>query len=97
MATIPSDTFCWAELCTPNLQNAVKFYQSALHWTSKTYPKSEGGSYIELKANEQPIAGAYELTAEMKKMVYCPLGRAISWSIMLIMLHKKRKAWEQLY
>jgi len=59
--------FCWVELCTSDIKNALSFYEPLLGWDSQTADMPDGGSYTMLKVGENHIAGAFEINEEMKQ------------------------------
>jgi len=54
--TFEQGTFSWAELATPDVEGAKKFYTSLLGWTTELAPV-EGMSYTLAKAGEERVAG----------------------------------------
>jgi uncharacterized protein len=55
--TITGDnTFCWADLSTPNPERASKFYAGLFGWQMMTDPKDPSG-YIHIKNGEHFIGG----------------------------------------
>ena len=63
---IPGE-FCWVELCTPDLDKALKFYQPLLRWESTVVTMPDGDQYSLLSAGGSEIAGAYQLTDAFKQ------------------------------
>ena len=73
MATklIPGE-FCWAELYTQNMENAVPFYQSLFGWQTKTVPIDTNQNYTFFNVGEKGIAGGFEINSEMKAHNFSP-------------------------
>jgi len=58
--------FCWVELCTPNIDKAKTFYQGLFNWGTENFPMPDGNDYTMMKIGDNPIAGSYQITPEMK-------------------------------
>lgn len=65
-------SFCWVELLTPNIDESKAFYQDILGWESYNNPMPQGGNYYRMKAGDYEVAGAFQLTDDMKAQGISP-------------------------
>ena len=68
--------FCWVELCTTDSAKAFDFYHPIFNWGKITHDNGDFGEYHMLTLNEQEIAGAFQLTDDMKKQGAVPCWNA---------------------
>jgi predicted enzyme related to lactoylglutathione lyase len=59
--------FSWAELATPDVEGAKRFYTGLLGWTTMLAPV-EGMSYTLVKAGDEQIAGIMGVQCEAGEM-----------------------------
>ncbi|MCM0678188.1 VOC family protein [Micromonospora phytophila] len=58
MSTVPPGTPCWADLATPGLADARRFYPELFGWTGRIDPEPEAGGYTVFLLNGRAVAGA---------------------------------------
>jgi predicted enzyme related to lactoylglutathione lyase len=57
-------SFCWNELNTRDVHGSLDFYRSVFGWTSQAR-EMPGGSYTELRAADQPVAGLLDMVGRV--------------------------------
>lgn len=68
--------FCWVELCADTLDTIDSFYRPLFNWTREEMPLPDGGNYVMLQVQGHPIAGAFQLTDQLKKEGAMPCWNA---------------------
>ena len=63
-----TDTFCWNELQTKDVEGASKFYTELFGWTTKTTTNAMGGDYIEFLNGDRSGGGMLEIQPEWGDM-----------------------------
>ncbi|TDB95439.1 VOC family protein [Micromonospora fluostatini] len=58
MQTVPPGTPCWADLATPDLADAKRFYAALFDWTGRVAPQPEAGGYTTFLREGLAAAGA---------------------------------------
>ncbi|MEV4462493.1 VOC family protein [Micromonospora echinofusca] len=58
MSTVPPGTPCWADLATPGLAEARRFYPELFGWTGRIDPEPEAGGYTVFLLDGRAVAGA---------------------------------------
>ena len=58
-------TFCWTELCTPDIDKAGEFYKGLFGWSQEQMPFPDM-RYDVFKIGEEPVAGMMTLPEEAK-------------------------------
>ncbi|MEV4654893.1 VOC family protein [Micromonospora sp. NPDC049301] len=58
MSTVPPGTPCWADLATPDLTDARRFYPELFGWTGRVTPEPEAGGYTIFLLDGRSVAGA---------------------------------------
>ncbi|MEV4540499.1 VOC family protein [Micromonospora echinaurantiaca] len=57
MSTVPPGTPCWADLATPDLADARRFYPQLFGWTGRIAPEPEAGGYTVFQLDGRAVAG----------------------------------------
>jgi predicted enzyme related to lactoylglutathione lyase len=58
VSTVPPGTPCWADLATPDLAEARRFYPELFGWTGRITPEPEAGGYTVFLREGRAVAGA---------------------------------------
>ncbi|GAA4574115.1 VOC family protein [Micromonospora coerulea] len=58
MSTVEPGTPCWADLATPDLADAKRFYPQLFGWTGRVSPEPEAGGYTVFLKGGRAVAGA---------------------------------------
>ncbi|MFI1195878.1 VOC family protein [Micromonospora sp. NPDC020750] len=58
MSTVPPGTPCWADLATPDLAGARRFYPELFGWTGRIAPQPEAAGYTTFLSDGRSVAGA---------------------------------------
>lgn len=58
MGIVPAGTPCWADLATPDLDDARRFYPELFGWTGRITPEPESDGYTDFLRHGQAVAGA---------------------------------------
>lgn len=64
--TFANGTFSWADLQTPSVDGAKKFYSSLFGWDHRDKPTPQGGAYTMFTMRGQNLVGMGEQPPEMK-------------------------------
>lgn len=64
--------FCWVDLCTTDIEKATQFYEAIFGWKPEKSSCPDGGSYTLMHVENHDIAGAYQITEEMKTQGVTP-------------------------
>ncbi|TDC44738.1 VOC family protein [Micromonospora sp. KC207] len=58
MSSVPPGTPCWADLATPGLTDARRFYSELFGWTTRIAPQPEAAGYTTFLLDGRAVAGA---------------------------------------
>ncbi|MEU5941828.1 VOC family protein [Micromonospora sp. NPDC047548] len=58
MSGVEPGTPCWADLATPDLEDAKRFYPQLFGWTGRVAPQPEAGGYTTFLKDGRAVAGA---------------------------------------
>ncbi|WP_229398775.1 VOC family protein [Micromonospora okii] len=58
MSSVPPGTPCWADLATPDLADARRFYPGLFGWTDRVAPQPEAAGYTTFRCGDRSVAGA---------------------------------------
>jgi predicted enzyme related to lactoylglutathione lyase len=66
VTTFQPGSFCWVDLGTTNVAEAIGFYTGLFGWEAASVPAGPGMTYVMLRKGGQEVAALYEMASEMR-------------------------------